>query len=57
MNLQSNALKFTKEGGSVKITVELIRSCIDRRKKLIGYSQRNRDDLFSSSEDSQDSED
>lgn len=52
MNLQSNALKFTKESGDIRIIVEFIKRNA-KKKATYGMIAENFADFSSSSEDSQ----
>ena len=40
MNLQSNALKFTKEGGKIKIICEFIRGIYDSNNRKKPYKSK-----------------
>ena len=54
MNLQSNALKFTKEGGYVKIICEFIAKTSSKSRN-VNTDFRNDNDYYDSSNDSDDS--
>ena len=56
MNLQSNALKFTKEGGYVKIICEFIAKTSSKSRN-VNTEFRNDDDYYDSFDDSDDSKD
>ena len=52
MNLQSNALKFTREGGSINISCELIKGIEEGKKPSKSKLEKQFNDSFSSGDDS-----